>query len=142
MLIESVVAILLLLTIGYCVLLNRRLLRFKADEHSLKGTISELITATEIAERAIAGLKVTVRECDKGLGEQLRAAESCSTQIARQIDAGEQILQRLKQIVMAARPTSVEPPAVAPLILDAKATAADAQAFATRTRLRSRGEAA
>ena len=31
--IESLVAILLLLTIGYCMLLNSRLKRLKADEH-------------------------------------------------------------------------------------------------------------
>mgnify|MGYP007041042221 CR=1 FL=1 len=51
--IESLVAVLLMLTIGYCWLLNKRLQRLKADEHSLKATIAELITATEIAERAI-----------------------------------------------------------------------------------------
>ena len=48
--IESLVAVLLMLTIGYCMLLNKRLKRLKADEHSLKATIAELITATEIAE--------------------------------------------------------------------------------------------
>ena len=53
--IESLVAVLLLLTICYCILLNKRLQRLKADEHSLKATIGELITATEIAERAIGG---------------------------------------------------------------------------------------
>ena len=57
MMIESVVAVLLTVTIGYCVILNKRLRRLKADEMSLKATISELITATEIAERAIGGLK-------------------------------------------------------------------------------------
>jgi hypothetical protein len=44
--IESLVAVLLLLTIGYCMLLNTRLKRIKADEHSLKATIVELIPAT------------------------------------------------------------------------------------------------
>jgi hypothetical protein len=53
--IESLVAVLLILTIGYCMLLNKRLKRLRADEQSLKATISELITATEIAERAIGG---------------------------------------------------------------------------------------
>ena len=74
LMIESLVAVLLLLTIGYSVLLNKRLKRLKADELALKATISELITATEIAERAIGGLKVTVRECDQSLGERLRNA--------------------------------------------------------------------
>src|SRR5919202_4918188 len=92
LMIESLVAILLLLTIGYSILLNKRLKRLRADEMALKATISELITATEIAERAIAGLKVTVRECDHGLGERLRSAERFSAEIGRQLDAGEEIL--------------------------------------------------
>ena len=66
LMIESLVAVLLLLTI----LLLRRgstrsCKRLKADERSLKATIAELITATEIAERAIAGLKATVREAER-----------------------------------------------------------------------------
>ena len=67
LMIESLVAVLLLLTITFCIVLNRRLKKLRADEQALKGTISELITATEIAERAIAGLKMTVRDCDQNL---------------------------------------------------------------------------
>jgi hypothetical protein len=51
------VSILLLLTILYCVRLNKQLRLLKADEQSLRATISELVTATEIADRAIGGLK-------------------------------------------------------------------------------------
>ena len=76
--IESLVAVLLMLTIGYCMLLNNRLKRLKADEHSLKATIGELITATEIAERAIGGLKHTVRDVNENLGSQLTAATQMS----------------------------------------------------------------
>ena len=76
--IESLVAVLLMLTIGYCMLLNKRLQRLKADEHSLKATIAELITATEIAERAIGGLKHTVRDVNENLGSQLTAATQMS----------------------------------------------------------------
>jgi hypothetical protein len=139
--IESVVAVLLLLTIGYCTLLNRRLRRFKADEQSLKATISELITATEIAERAIAGLKVTVRDCDQNLGERLRTAERFSAEIGRQLEAGEGILERLSQIVAAARPpeASGQQSSASP---DAKAMLAAAQAFAERARTRVNGLAA
>ena len=72
LMIESLVAVLLLVTIGYSVVLNGRLKRLKADEQALKATISELITATEIAGRAIAGLKATAREADRTLGERLR----------------------------------------------------------------------
>ena len=134
--IESLVAILLLLTIAYSIALNKRLKRLRGDEMALKATISELITATEIAERAIVGLKLTVRECDQGLGERLRTAERFSTEIARQIEAGNEILTRLNQIVAATRPASAMP-AIAP---DAQATVKAAQAFAARAR--SRGVAA
>ena len=54
--INGLVAILLVLTIGYCMRLNRRLMLLKSDEHSLRATIAELVTATDMAERAIAGL--------------------------------------------------------------------------------------
>lgn len=147
LMIESLVSALLLLTIGYCMLLNKRLKRLKADEQSLKATISELITATEIAERAIAGLKLTVRECDHTLGERLRTAERFSADIEKQIEAGGQVLDRLSRIAGAARgateaPKPAAPPPPAPAAPDSRAMVAKAQAFAERARMRSNGMAA
>jgi hypothetical protein len=136
--IESLVAILLLLTISYCIVLNSRLKRLKADEQALKATISELITATEIAEGAIAGLKLTVRDCDQTLRARLRAAERLSGSIAGQLKAGDEILKRLTQIAAAAKPAA----ALTPVAPDAKIAAAAAHAFAERRRLRSGGAAA
>jgi hypothetical protein len=149
LIIEILVAILLSLTIGYCILLNKRLTRLKADEQALKATISELITATEIAERAIAGLKLTVRDCDQNLGERLRTAERFSADMERQLMAGEEVLHRLVRIVSASRgePVAVpaepaEPPPAAPPALDPHAMVAAAQAFAERARSRLGGRAA
>jgi hypothetical protein len=136
-LVESMVSILLLLTILYCVRLNKQLRLLKADEQTLRATISELITATEIAERAIAGLKSTMREGEQSLGERLQRAESLSADIERQLTAGEELLARLIRIAGAARPA--DEPAAVP---DAKAVAAAAQAFAERARARLRGLAA
>jgi hypothetical protein len=136
--IEGLVAILLMLTVGYCMLLNRRLKLLKADEHSLRATISELVTATEIAERAIAGLKVTVHECDIGLGQRLNRAEAMTVDLDRRLAAGKDVLHRLSQIVIAGRPPQ-EPAAPNN---DAKAVAAQAQAFAERLRTKVHGLAA
>jgi hypothetical protein len=136
--IESLVAGLLMLTIGYCMLLNKRLVRLKSDEQTLKATISELITATEIAERAIAGFKLTVRECDQNLGERLRTAERFCADMDRQLVAGEEVLDRLTQIVVATRPQA---PVAAPAS-DPRAMVAAAQAFAERARSRLGGRAA
>jgi ABC-type transporter Mla subunit MlaD len=131
--IESLVAILLLLTIGYCMLLNSRLKRLKADEHSLKATIAELITATEIAERAIGGLKHTVRDINENLGDQLNSAAQLSLQLKKQLAEGDNVIRRLSRIVVAARPAA-EPEPAAPKISAAQAVAAAAQAFSDRRR--------
>ena len=159
MMIDMVVAFLLVLTIGYCILLNRRLKLLKADEQSLRATISELVTATQIAERAIGGLKLTVHECDMGLGERLRKAERMTIEIARTIATGKDLLGRLSQIVTAGRGNDLP---AAPLKDDgqgdgkaqakagakteiktnAKAVAAAAQAFAERLRTKVHGLAA
>ncbi len=165
--IDGLVAILLMLTIGYCIMLNRRLKLLKADEQSLRATISELVTATEIAERAIGGLKLTVHECDMGLGERLRKAERVTIEIDRTVTAGKELLGRLSQIVTAGRgndhpvsplsearradaktetktetKTEVKPDVKVDARTDAKAVAAAAQAFAERVRTKVHGLAA
>lgn len=109
MIIEGLVAVLLLITIGYCWTLNRRLQRLRADEEVLRATISELMTATEIAERAILGLKTTAAEADKVLGTRLKQAETMSGSLADQIGEGEKIFTRISQIAEAARAASSHP---------------------------------
>jgi hypothetical protein len=131
--IESLVAVLLLLTIGYCMLLNARLKRLKADEHSLKATIAELITATEIAERAIGGLKHTVRDVNENLGDQIASAAQMAEHLKRQLAEGDNVVRRLSKIAIAARPASAPEP-VATTVSAAKAVAAAAQAFSERRR--------
>jgi hypothetical protein len=132
--IESLVAVLLMLTIGYCMLLNKRLQRLKADEHSLKATIAELITATEIAERAIGGLKHTVRDVNENLGSQLTAATQMAGHLKSMLAEGDGVIRRLGRIAIAARPLPEAEPAPAPQVSTAKAVAAAAEAFSERRR--------
>jgi hypothetical protein len=132
--IESLVAVLLVITIGYCMLLNKRLKRLKADEHSLKATIGELITATEIAERAIGGLKHTVRDVNENLGSQLTAATQMSAHLKNMLAEGDGVIRRLSKIAIAARPSSAEPADATQKISSAKAVVAAAEAFSERHR--------
>ena len=140
--IESLVAVLLVLTIGYCMLLNSRLKRLKADEQSLKATIGELITVTEIAERAIGGLKHTVRDVNEHLGSQIALATSLAEQLKGQLLESDSVMRRLAKIASAARPLpEAQPEAPAPVQMQplpkmsaARANAAAAQAFAERRR--------
>ena len=136
MAIETLVAILLMLTIGYCILLNKRLMRLKADEHSLKAVIGELITATEIAERAIGGLKLAVRDVNENLGSQLAAATQMSDQLYKQLSEADNVVRRLSKIAIAARPVTNPETVAAPTAKpsSAKAVAAAAEAFSERRR--------
>jgi chromosome segregation ATPase len=128
--IESLVAALLMLTIGYCMLLNKRLKLLKADEHSLKATIGELITATEIAERAIGSLKLTVRDVNEHLGNKIATASEMSEQLRKHLQESDNILRRLSKIAIAARPAS----AVAAEESPARTLVEAAQAFTERRR--------
>ncbi|WP_024512733.1 DUF6468 domain-containing protein [Bradyrhizobium sp. ARR65] len=158
--IETLVAVLLVITIAYCMLLNKRLQRLKADEHSLKAVIAELVTATEIAERAIGGLKHTVRDVNENLGVQLSAANEMSDYLKKQLAEADHVVRRLSKIALAARPSTapsdtvdLAPAAAAPApapvsavpvapvapvaparMSNAKAVAAAAQAFTERRR--------
>ena len=125
-----------MLTIAYCIMLNSRLKRLKADESSLKATIGELITATEIAERAIGGLKHTVRDCNENLGSKIAAANDFSIKLTQQVQHGEDILRRVSKIAMAARINQARETEIAasPPPSNPKAIVAAAQAFSERRR--------
>lgn len=113
MIIEGLVAVLLVVTIGYCWLLNHRLQRLRADEETLRATISELMTATEIAERAILGLKATASEADRSLGARLQDAEKLSHELAEQVGEGERIFHRISQIAETVRGATAQRDAAA-----------------------------
>lgn len=141
--IESLVAVLLGLTIGYCFILNKKLLRLRADESSMRGTIAELITATEIAERAIKHLREITQQTNDTLGEGLRASVDVTRDLDDQIARGEEVLDRIVQIAevaSAARHGHQEAPNVAPIRREEteprspNRTAQAAQALALRLR--------
>lgn len=153
LMIESLVAVLLVLTIGYCMVLNRRLKLLRGDESSLRTTIGELVAATEKAERAIEGLKTTVAESDSTLGDRIRHAERIAAELNRDVRRGDEIISRIHRIAVAAKGTerSKAEPAAAPSVPSAPSepsafsrvsdTLVTAQALASRTRLRA-GQAA
>lgn len=151
MAVELLVAGLLATTIGYCVVLERRLRRFRADETAMRQTIVDLVAATETAERSIANLRNLVQEADRTLAGHLRQAELSSADLARHVDAGTDVIARIARIVgTASGGERSEPrPAPAPQPQPAASSAprlaetlAAAQAFADRARQRIGGRAA
>ncbi|MCP4737897.1 MAG: chemotaxis protein, partial [Bosea sp.] len=92
------------------------------------------------AERAIGGLKHTVRDVNEHLGSQLTAATQMSAHLKNQLAEGDAVIRRLSKIVLAARPSSAqreeepasEPVAAAPRASSAREVAEAAQAFSER----------
>jgi hypothetical protein len=143
---DLLVATLLVATISTSLVLSRRIRRLKADESTMRKTIGELVVATETAERAIAGLRTTLGDCDRTLAERLKAAEQYSVDLAEQVGAGEEVMSRIARIVEATRlvepvkAAAPEPASTAAMKL--KAAAARAEALAERAVRRLESEAA
>jgi hypothetical protein len=139
---DFLVAVLLVATIVSSVGLSRRITRLKADEVAMRTTVSELMLATETAERAIAGLRTTLGDCDRTLADRLRTAERYAADLASQVEAGETVMGRIAQIVDASRhlaslgqdaqPTAYGEPVPSPHRERLSAAATTAQALAER----------
>ncbi|AWI89785.1 glutamyl-tRNA reductase [Methylobacterium sp. DM1] len=108
---DVLVAVLLVATIVSSVRLSRRINRLKADEAALRSTIGDLVVASATAERAIAGLRATLDECDRTLTERLAGAERTSTDLAAHVQAGESVIARIAAIVGQARHAATAPAA-------------------------------
>lgn len=133
--IEGLVIVLLAATIVYCYILSGKLKSLKLEENALRLTIAELMTATELAERAINGLKVTAHENQKSLGVHVREAERLNVELRANLSEGEELMHRLAAITQAgavnkplpsprravARPTTSQPRAVSELAAEATA---------------------
>ncbi|SFD43248.1 hypothetical protein SAMN05428997_12819 [Bosea sp. CRIB-10] len=141
---DALVACLLVATIITCFVLSKRIERLKADESAMRQTIGALISATDTAERAIAGLKLTLGDCDRTLAERLQTAERYAADLAQQIEAGQVVMERIGQIVSAASMVAPKAePAPEKPALSRMASAADAAAaIRARAARRLEGQAA
>ena len=101
--VETLVAILLATTIGYCVILNQRLKRLDADRGELRQMVADLVQATGLANTAFQELKATAQEAETGLEARLGEAEKFGVELANHVSAGQQIMERLARITSAAR---------------------------------------
>jgi hypothetical protein len=97
--IETIVAVLLAISIGYSILLDRRLRRLRLGEGELRKTIQELATATDRAERAVLALREAIEQSDTELEAQMRLADRRTTELGERIKAGTDLIARISRIV-------------------------------------------
>lgn len=105
--VEGAVAVLLALTIGYCVLLNQRLKRLHQDKDAMRKMVADLVAATNLANQAIKELKSTAVEADLALTSRLEEAERFGVELANHVTAGTALMERIARITSAARQSQV-----------------------------------
>ncbi len=143
--VELTVIVLLGFTVMYCIRLDRRLERLRADERSMRQTVVDLGISTERAERTIEGLKRILSECDSTLGDRLRRAADASEELDAAVRSGGIVLDRIGKIVGAAQEATAEvarraEPELSSTstsnVINLSETAAAAEAFADMARRR------
>lgn len=158
--IEILVSILLAATISYCITLDKRLKQLRLDEQAMRKTVTDLAIATDNAERAIGTLKNAVLEANSSLAERIDTAERFAADLSINVKAGEDIIDRVRQIVETSRKLAASQAVAqqraenADVILEngalpeggantrLAAAAVAAERLAMRARARLRGEAA
>lgn len=99
--IEALVAVLLAVTIGYCVLVNRKLVQLRSDQSELKMIVRDLHAATSQAEQAIAGLRQSAQTAEHSLGKQVEMVRSLDEQLIGSIGQGEALISKLSTLTRA-----------------------------------------
>ena len=125
MVVEASVAVLLAVTIGYCVILNARLKRLHADRETLQKMVGDLVQATALANAAVMELKTAALEADTKLVTRLEEAGRFEQTLSQSVATGSQLIEKIARITAAAR-TQMQPEAVpAPAKAEAKPTPAN-----------------
>ena len=103
MIVEGSVAVLLAVTIGYCVILNARLKRLHADRDTLQKMVGDLVQATALANAAVMELKTAAVEADTKLVARLEEAAKFEQTLADHVATGAQLIEKIARITAAAR---------------------------------------
>ncbi len=103
MIVESSVAVLLAVTIGYCVILNARLKRLHADRETLQKMVGDLMQATALANAAVMELKTAALEADTKLSLRLEEAGELERTLSDNLATGTQLIEKIARITAAAK---------------------------------------
>lgn len=114
--VEILVSILLVLTIGYSILLNERLKKLHADRNELKQNIANLLQATEQANSSIHELRQTANDAEMTLSARLEQADRFAVELANHITSGQAVMDRIAKIIAVSRKNSdrIEPVPILP----------------------------
>jgi hypothetical protein len=97
LIVEVVLSLLLMLTVGYCALLERKLSLLRKGQDGLKQTITELNTAIGNAGASMLLLKSSAGEISKKLQEEIGRGRSLADELSLLTSSGERIASRIER---------------------------------------------
>ena len=100
---DLVVAVLLIATIGYAAVLNRRLTAVRNDRDKFEKVIRELAVSSQRAESAVAGLRLAADELGKRLDKKVEEGRALSDDLAYMIERGGSVADKLEAQIRAGR---------------------------------------
>lgn len=115
LMLEALVAALLVATIVYAAILNRKLGRLRADRAELEAQIARFVDCTHRAEASIKHLKAVSEEAGRSLQQPIDRAMAVRDELVFMIERGDTLSEKLSGRISAARePRQEEAPAAMP----------------------------
>ena len=106
LILDSLIVVLLLATIFYCVVLNRRLGRLRNSRTELERATRAFAEAAARADAGIKGLRHTAEESGAGLQQEVKRAQGLREEMHMLVDAAESLAKRLESAAGSARAAS------------------------------------
>lgn len=112
-LLDLIIAVLLIATIGYAITLNNRLTALRRNRDQMSKIIASFNEATVRAESSIPKLRRAADEAGGGLQERVEKAQSLRDDLAFMIERADTMANRLENAVRSARTEARSPQAAA-----------------------------
>lgn len=93
--IDLLVSVLLVVTIGYAAVLNKRLKRLRDEEDVMRATVQELVNSSALADRALKQLKAMAENSDAVLKARMLEAETMTGRLDQATERSNTALSRL-----------------------------------------------
>ena len=94
---DLVMIVLLIVTIIYAVILNRKLAAFRRSREDMQNFLSAFNAANERAESSIKSLKLMAEDSGERLREDIEKAQALNEDLTFMVDRGESIANRLEK---------------------------------------------
>ena len=96
---ETLVAVLLVVTVVYCYMLNRRLANLRNGQEEMMALMDQFTEATRSAEASVSNLKAASREVGEDLSRKIEVARALSDELSGMTQSGDDLAGRLERAV-------------------------------------------